>query len=212
MNREINNFYLANTIAHMKSVKDLDKRIINICVHLKSEYLFNELNMHMHDFVRSLCARNKLPFNKVPGLLSSLDFEGSRRGIVSDRIPHIHAMLILGELFSDDRVQAIMKELEDYLLKSELVDTSKKAGDAVYICRFYNRKEYKGTGEQITNIVDYNLKGKLSVQSISEVQIYPYEDIIQKGSEAATKIRRCADKHFDRLNKKDNLQDYFSRA
>ena len=210
-NNQMNIWNLSQTVSHMKSVKDLDKRSLFITVHLNDVPNFEALSRIIHNFSKQFLEDNKLPLCKVPGLFSSLDFEGSKKGVVSEKFPHIHALLVFAQQHPEGVINEFIEQLSDFLNQHPLVDTSFKA--PVQITRFEDRKAYKRKKkDQIENLIDYCRKNRLSDKRDAKTLVLPYEDIIALDSLSSEKIAKYARHHFDEISSNKNMHDYYSYA
>lgn len=210
-NNQMNIWNLSQTISHMKSVKNLDKRSLFITVHLKDALNFEKLTRIIHKFSKQFLEEDKLPLCKAPGLFSSLDFEDSKKGIISEKFPHIHALLVVAQQHPEGVIDEFIKQLSDFLNQHPLVDTSFKT--PVEIARFEDRTRYqRKKKDQIENLIDYCRKNRLSDKRDAKTLVLPYEDIIALENLSSNKIANSARNHFDNFNTNKNMQDYYSSA
>lgn len=208
-NNLMNIWNLSQTIAHMKSVKDLDRRCLFITVHLKDSSAFESLNRTIWEFTKIYFVSDRHALKRNPGLFSSLDFEGSKKGNITQKFPHIHSVLVFAKQTPEGVIDNFIMELSDFLGKHPLVDSSFKT--PVLINRFENRtKNNIKKKDQIENLIDYCKKSSLVDKRDTKTVVLPYEDIIGLDNKLSDKIARSARSHFDNFKNTKNMQDYYS--
>lgn len=198
---------ISRAICHMKSTKYIDQKCIYLTIHLKDDKDFEKATYSIHEFLKSLFDKKNLPLRKVPGIISSLDYEGSKFGRVSNRSPHIHAVIYLAK---QDTV-GVIDMLESFLKGHDLISNSTK--NPIKITIFENWFGMS-LNDQSINIINYNRKARMDDDYYRKNLVLPYDDIIVDQSKKLTIDRLVIKQHkiYNDLTKNLGLQNYYSKG
>lgn len=173
MNDFYSEWYLACGISHMKNKSRIDKRCLYLTAHLKNRHSFEKFNFELFEFLKSIVENKKLPLCRYPSLISSLDFEGSKEGKITDKLPHTHSLIFFPKESAEGVSEDYILRLLDFLNNNIHIDKSFKK--SVLLRRFYNNDEME-MHDQIINCINYNRKARLSDES--DFIILPYMEIV----------------------------------
>lgn len=202
----------------MSNKSNIDKRTINITIHLKSERDWKSVTYEVHEYLKAITTKTgkKLPLKYTPSLISSLDFEGSRAGISSNQCPHLHIVAMLASPPSEGSLSDIVFKLNQSINANIKVNLKNK--NAVQIRTFEDRGAFSRK-EQITNIIDYNRKSELNKNNWlkeDNVLVLPYYDIMTSSNDNLLSIKSKLKSESDAIYK--NIGDvtkhhlYFSQS
>ncbi len=192
-------WYLSTALCHMNNKSRIDKKCLYVTVHLKDKNLFENFNYELFDFLKSLISKGKLHLKNYPSLISCLDFEGSKSGILSNKLPHAHILLFFPQENSEGDKRAYIKEISRFLENNNYLDRSIK--DCIQISSFEN-KAGEGLHHQMTNVINYSRKARMSDER--EVMVLPYREIIESDCFERIKNKMVESAELIRKNLCDN--------
>jgi len=125
-NNYYDDWYLSTALSHMKNTSRIDKRCLYLTVHLKDKNTFERFNFELFDFIKSIFSKGKLHLDNYPSFISSLDFEGSKSGIISNKLPHAHILLFFPQENSEGDKRAYIDAISRFLENNNHLDRSVK--------------------------------------------------------------------------------------
>ncbi|HFF3720371.1 TPA: hypothetical protein ACGCM7_005456 [Klebsiella pneumoniae] len=208
MNDVYSEWYLACGISHMKNKSRIDKRCLYLTVHLKNRHSFEKFNFELFEFLKSIVEYEKLPLYRYPSLISSLDFEGSKEGQITDKLPHTHSLIFFPKESAEGVSENYISRLSYFLSENKHVD--KKVKNCFFMRKFYNDDEFE-IHDQITNVINYNRKSRISDER--ELIVLPYMDVITSSYNEITKnkIVNDANKIINELVDQEKRHKYYSK-
>lgn len=213
LNNDYNTWYLSCSLSHMSNCSNIDKRAFNIILHINDKSCWQSLSCDIHDLLKTLLSKSKkkIPLKYTPSIISSLDFEGSKKGIISNKSPHIHILAVLGQPLAESQLTDVIKKLNEFLIKHPNLNRTFKNPIVIDVFKIKTNASLR---DQYLNIIDYNRKSRLG--NDSEVLVLPYQDIIISDNDLFEKIKKVLlerTKSITKdLNDNSQLHKYFSKA